>query len=298
MLLQNGRLDYQYPCSYLGSAILDSGNCINKDGKRFNRYYGAISLIASVPNGYLHPYAWIMEIKAGGMACTYGIAGSSSLSNGNLAGGRNIISLVESIGSLDTELGGKLSLSISISGTSDISNPLLAGSVNISSNITSIGQISSSTISAIGLLVLEILGNSEFTSNVTGSVLLEASIEGSGIIYQVSIAGGYPLEGVISSSSSLYSELNGLGKITANIEIGASPSALDITQSILSSIAADYNVPLTIGEKINSAGSAGDPWTTVLPGTYGEGTAGYLIYTVYDYIVKKVLTVAKFLGLR
>ena len=36
-------------------------------------------------------------------------------------------------------------------------------------------------------------------------------------------------------------------------------------------------VPGSMGDKINAAASAGDPWATVLPGTYGIGTAGDLI---------------------
>jgi hypothetical protein len=32
-----------------------------------------------------------------------------------------------------------------------------------------------------------------------------------------------------------------------------------------------------MGEKMNAAGNAGDPWTTELPGAYAEGTAGDII---------------------
>lgn len=35
----------------------------------------------------------------------------------------------------------------------------------------------------------------------------------------------------------------------------------------------------TVGEKINSAASAGDPWSTAVPGSYAAGTAGYAIGT-------------------
>lgn len=33
----------------------------------------------------------------------------------------------------------------------------------------------------------------------------------------------------------------------------------------------------TTGAALNAAGSAGDPWSTVLPGAYGAGTAGYIV---------------------
>ena len=44
------------------------------------------------------------------------------------------------------------------------------------------------------------------------------------------------------------------------------------------------------GYKLNAAGAAGDPWTADLS-TYADGTAGH-------YIRNKILSVAKFLGLK
>jgi hypothetical protein len=38
----------------------------------------------------------------------------------------------------------------------------------------------------------------------------------------------------------------------------------------------------TTGAALNGAGSAGDPWTTALPGAYGAGTAGYILGTNLD----------------
>jgi hypothetical protein len=39
------------------------------------------------------------------------------------------------------------------------------------------------------------------------------------------------------------------------------------------------------GAALNAAGSAGDPWTTPLPGAYGAGTAGFIIGTNLDTTV-------------
>src|SRR4029077_14550530 len=40
---------------------------------------------------------------------------------------------------------------------------------------------------------------------------------------------------------------------------------------------AGHLTPGSTGAKLNSAGSAGDPWTTALPGSYGAGTAGKIV---------------------
>jgi hypothetical protein len=57
---------------------------------------------------------------------------------------------------------------------------------------------------------------------------------------------------------------------------GTPPSAGDIAVAVRdvnnSSPAAD-----SLGASVNSAASAGDPWTTALPGSYSAGTAGYII---------------------
>jgi hypothetical protein len=41
--------------------------------------------------------------------------------------------------------------------------------------------------------------------------------------------------------------------------------------------AGDFTVPSSAGAKLASAGSAGDPWSTTLPGAYGAGTAGAIL---------------------
>jgi hypothetical protein len=41
----------------------------------------------------------------------------------------------------------------------------------------------------------------------------------------------------------------------------------------------------TVGEKLNSAASAGDPWSTALPGSYGAGTAGNIVGNRIDAAV-------------
>lgn len=60
-----------------------------------------------------------------------------------------------------------------------------------------------------------------------------------------------------------------------DVSIGATPSAFDISQAVWLQIASAVNVPGTTGEKLNGAGSAGNPWSD-----------------------PKALTVGKFLGLK
>jgi hypothetical protein len=82
------------------------------------------------------------------------------------------------------------------------------------------------------------------------------------------------------------------GALEAIFEIGSKPSAYDITQAVLNAMATTYNNAGTIGEKINAAGAAGDPWMTPLPGGYFPGTAGDIIGNQ----IPDIKTLAEFLS--
>jgi hypothetical protein len=80
----------------------------------------------------------------------------------------------------------------------------------------------------------------------------------------------------------------GLGWLSATIHIGALPSAFDIVQAVWNSIAASYNLPGSLGEKLNAAGAGGDPWTIPLPGGYPGGTAGKIVGEFVDAKLSEV----------
>jgi hypothetical protein len=74
---------------------------------------------------------------------------------------------------------------------------------------------------------------------------------------------------------------------TGNVTVGtnndktgyalASGEHTAIAADVLDVAASAHNSANTIGAKINSSGSAGDPWTTALPGSYSAGTAGAIL---------------------
>lgn len=51
----------------------------------------------------------------------------------------------------------------------------------------------------------------------------------------------------------------------------------DIVDGVLDEMLSAHAEVGSVGAGIAAAGSAGDPWSTALPGAYEEGTAGYLI---------------------
>ena len=86
-----------------------------------------------------------------------------------------------------------------------------------------------------------------------------------------------------------------LGMAAANFDtqLGGIPSAVwtyatrtlssfgtlisDTVTAVWSTVLSVFTTPGTAGKALSSAASAGDPWETLLPGTYGNGMAGQLI---------------------
>lgn len=65
--------------------------------------------------------------------------------------------------------------------------------------------------------------------------------------------------------------------LTAAVTVVNASGQKQIENAVWDALATDHNTALTLGNKLNSAASAGDPWTTALPGAYGAGTAGNII---------------------
>lgn len=60
-------------------------------------------------------------------------------------------------------------------------------------------------------------------------------------------------------------------------QVGEMVTAESCARAVWSALAAAFNEAGTMGNKVNSASAAGDPWTAEIPGTYVEGSAGELL---------------------
>src|SRR5262249_42881877 len=70
----------------------------------------------------------------------------------------------------------------------------------------------------------------------------------------------------------------------------------NIAGDVLNATASSYNTAGTIGARINSAGSAGDPWSTQIPGAYPAGSAGYIVGNNIDAQVSPPLASASYVA--
>ena len=150
-----------------------------------------------------------------------------------------------------------------------------------SSHIAGGGGITNAGLGFTMFLTAHLVGSGyiKSTTALKGVASISAGLLGSGRVSQADLEMGLYIAALLSGHGDLIdtSNLTGAAWMNAAIRIGALPSAKDNADAVLGALAAAYNVPGTIGQKINSAASSGDPWSTDLPGGYSGTQAGKLL---------------------
>ena len=126
-------------------------------------------------------------------------------------------------------------------------------------------------------LVVEMQGSGDLTA--IGGGLLEAIVAMSGTgALTAAIGATAGLTVTMAGVGSMTINPSGTGEMVLEIYVNESQATVDqIVAAVWSALAAEYNVSGTMGEKLNGAGSAGDPWTTDLTSYNTDDTAGKII---------------------
>ncbi len=257
MLIQNRSIywnGFGLQSSSAGMSVNRSQMGSNQN-KHLNKYVGEgnFSKGASVPNGYRPPYCWELEMEPKYDASTtskadlsiyYGCGGGGLIYSPFVAGGKNIIIIgdgaLHGYGTLTAE--GKLILYAiaTLLGNGQIaSDSLLTGKLEALATLVGQGVIGTDTaLGALAWIITTIIGEGDVGATTTLTA-----------------------DGLMEAIITPYTEL--------------SPQTL--AAALWNALAADFNLPLTMGQKLNAAGSAGDPWITELPGTYTGSQAGNII---------------------
>lgn len=173
--------------------------------------------------------------------------------------------------------GGELSSTNKTSGAGSLTISSLSMGKAIAANLTGTGSISAASLSLITALAATLAGTGSVSAAMVGSISLAANLIGTGSV----TAGLKLLAGCVAS-------LTGTGTATANLKGKArmestiyvnqgSADVADMAAGVWNSVAASYNDSGTMGEKLNAAGTAGDPWTTDLSTYTTDGTAGKIL---------------------
>jgi hypothetical protein len=141
-------------------------------------------------------------------------------------------------------------------------------------------------------------GVASVQGNVTGSV---ASVTAGVTVTTNNDKTGYSLTQTFPTNfSSLAITAGGAVTVgTNNDKTGYSltvtpPTSADIADAVWDEALSGHTTAGSAGKALADAGSAGDPWTTAVPGAYGAGTAGYILGTNLDATVssRSTLTAA------
>lgn len=187
-----------------------------------------MSRLSGIPSGHLSPSAWVLPQTAGGMAARNTIVGSGDVTNANAWA----VKLAEA----------------SISGSGDLT--AIGGLiVQLVAAVTGSGEISDADMKAFLQLAAALTGSGDVDGTATGLGALLAALTGSGT------GAGSTLTGTGALSADLV--VTGTGLTTGNV--GA---------AVWAAIASANNTAGTMGEKLNDAGSASNPWTEVIESGY------------------------------
>jgi len=246
----------------------------NKTGRLRNYHCGDANVAgltnkASQPAGNIHPVAFVMAQKPGRIAshkiCYISMAGEALASIGSL------IFTSSCIVSINGEATGTLIIGSLVDGTIAI---VIDGS-------------------ATGMLTLGAAGLATITIETNGAILGHVPAAGSapiliGVIADLTSLGWLAGNGPIEIGGTMQSYA--IGWLEGSTEDKGTLTTANIATAVWEALQSEINDPGTAGAALLAAGSAGDPWTTLM--------AGYTDDATFGAFVKKLLTTGKFIALK
>ena len=205
----------------------------------------AFSPMAGMPSGYRSPTAWVMPKTVGALASRKAIQAAISFTGSGNYGMNQTASI-----SMDFSVD-QASMALIVGATASIPASFLVSQANL-------GGTQGMTASAPGATFSMLAGLSA-ESGLSCSIQLSFLLTGS----------------TASAKGNMSARISSEGE-------GVTPQS--VAREVWNTTASLYDAAGTMGNKVNAAGSAGDPWTTILPGAYGAGTAGVIIGTLQNAI--------------
>jgi len=86
-----------------------------------------------------------------------------------------------------------------------------------------------------------------------------------------------PIFGSATVTFTASADLRGNLSLSGNISPFTELSPENLASAVWNALGTSYNIVGSMGMILKSAGSAGDPWITELPGSYVAGSAGYIM---------------------
>ncbi len=205
------------------------------------------------PYGHLHPQSWSMPQKAGALSSYNNLNGLGTINADILA-----VKLAEA----------------ALTGTGELT---AIGSLIVQAlaTITGNGGITAADLKAFLQAVASIGGSGEIS---------EADLEGLGALI-ASLTG----TGTLDDSTA-----TGIAELIADLVVtGTGLTTANVASAVWGALATSNNSAGSMGEKLNDAGSAGNPWAALLADNVDPDTFGWLLNQYIDGKVSDAVKQAK-----
>jgi len=166
-----------------------------------------------------------------------------------------------------------------ITGSGQVAGANLAGGLGAASALAGSGAITDAAAGLIVQAVAALSGIGGLSGAVAGALFAAATLAGAG---NVTAALGALASAVasITGAGAVTGSVSALGSMSAEITPFTELSPQGLAAAVWNAVAASFNGAGSMGEKVNAAGTAGDPWTAAM-GTYAAGSAGAALVELY-----------------
>lgn len=176
-------------------------------------------------------------------------------------------------------------------GTGSVSNAASIAGLFASATLAGIGVISNGAMGLTIEMVAALTGTGSLSASVIGQLQAIATLAGTSTVTAAQSALAGMVAALAGSGLITDAQQEALGEMSANIYVNQSEATVQqIVDAVWNALAAQYNLAGTMGEAMNGAGSAGNPWITDLSTYNTANTAGK--------ILKDRLSKSQFLGLK
>jgi len=227
-LLGNYSVIHKSPARFMSGTSVSSEKSRDNKNGSNRNRFMSFEKFNATPSGYTPPYCFVIAQISGGLASYKEIQSVVSFNSPKLDLGINIDS----------------AFSASIS----ITQAQLDQIVSLVASITGSISITSAELAAVSELVASITASMAITDAQLGAIV--------SLVASLSAAGSLTANNFATSAMSA-----DISSLTA-----LSPETL--AAAIWNSLSSDYNAVNTMGEKLNDAGSAANPWTEIIEGSY------------------------------
>jgi hypothetical protein len=307
MIIGNGSIYNKSPmvqcggAAFLNTYIQNRQNVVRWMATTFGKLH-------SRPQGSESQYAWILSQKGGDIASRNEITGAGSVASNLKLNGEIAAAISACLGSISaaalTQGGG---IAVNITGSGTVTNPSLNILAWALANLAGAGGITTAELLTPFLLAADLAGAGSISeAAMTGVVKLLVDLSGAGELTDpdlkayaqlvASISGAGDMEGLIQGISWLVASILAEGDVEGDVKskmfmqasiqaTGDVLTAQSVAAAVWESLAAVYNTAGSMGEKVNDAGSASNPWTEIIESGY---TAAEILRIVTAAIAGKV----------